>query len=513
MSPIDWSPVPPRALLTQALWSLAAWLMPVAVVFVLTPPLLQQLGAAGFGVLMLVLLVPTMAVLCDFGLGATAVRELAMTLERRDGRVSLLLRHFAIALIAAGALVGTALWLAAPRLTTALGLAGTEGSDRLLRHCAAWAALAIALQPPALLARAMQRLKLLAAVQTTAVAALWLGAWWLTRDGRVAVDVTWLGMALTASAALALLLILRPSIAAPALAGAAGVTGVTAAAPPPAAAERLRFASGIFGTQVASVLVFQADRYLVAALAGAAVAGAYAALINLANKLVAVIGGLTAFLFPHFAGLFGTARTDDIRAAVNASERIALLLVAPTVMPALLLAGPFLDLWLGDQARAGWTPALQLLYCGFAISALGAPIGQAVFGRGDSRFAAMFAWLTAGTLLIAMPLLAPRYGLTGAAAATALALSTSLVFQIAGRRRLAIARDAGTGALMLGMLAGCAVQALIGAMLRPWATGWLLLLLIALLIWSAFFAARLLLGRLSPEERLLLSILKRQRPH
>lgn len=502
--------MPPRSLLTQALWSLTAWLMPVAVVFVLTPPLLQQLGTAGFGVLMLVLLVPTMAVLCDFGLGATAVRELAIALERRDGRVSMLLRQFAIALIAAGALVGAGLWLAAPSLTTALGLASTEGGDALLRHCAVWAALAIALQPPALLARAMQRLKLLAAVQTTAVAALWLGAWWLTRDGRMALAVTWLGMALTASAALTLLLILRPGVAAPGLAGGAGVT---TAVVPSAAAERLRFASGIFGTQVASVLVFQADRYLVAALAGAAVAGAYAALINLANKLVAVIGGLTAFLFPHFAGLFGTGRADDIRVAVNASERIALLLVLPTVMPALLLSGPFLHLWLGDQARAEWTPALQLLYCGFAISALGAPIGQAVFGRGDSHFAAIFAWLTAGTLLIAMPLLAPRYGLTGAAAATALALSTSLVFQIAGRRRLVIARDEGTGALMLGMVAGCAVQALIGAMLRPWATGWLLLLLIALLIWSAFFAARLLLGRLSPEERLLLSILNRQRPH
>ncbi len=489
-------------LLQNSSWSLLAWALPVTVVFLLTPVLLADLGPHRFGVLMLVLLVPTIAVQLDFGIGATAIRELAIDFEKQQGAARSLVVGFALTLAAVGAVIGLVLWLAAPPLSRLLNLdaaLSAEAATALIRHCAVWAGVSIALQPPALLARAMQRLRLLAAAQTLSMSALWLGAWLLLRAGQTPGDVVVFGIALSCTVAALLAALLWQALPASPLQRAGHGTKLS---------ERVRFASGMLGTQAASALVFQGDRYVVSALAGPATAGSYAAIVNLANKLQAVVAGLTAFLYPHFAGLFGGGRVADVRAAVNAGERIALLLVLPTVVPVLFLAGDFITLWLRSAGSADMALALQLLYAGFAVSSIAAPIGHAVLARGDSRFAAAFAWLTVVTFAIAATTLVPTLGLIGAAAAMALALATSIVFQFAARRRLNLQRDPAFRGFAVGLAIGCAAQAGLAGLLQRLTGGWASLLLIMLVLWLAFFAVRALTRRMSPEEQHLALILR-----
>ena len=45
----------------RALWGLASWALPLAVIFFVTPPLLRALGAERFGVLMICLVMPLLA--------------------------------------------------------------------------------------------------------------------------------------------------------------------------------------------------------------------------------------------------------------------------------------------------------------------------------------------------------------------------------------------------------------------------------------------------------------------
>ena len=50
-----------RRLSTRAFWGLASWALPLAVIFVVSPKLLQILGGDSFGVLMLALVTPLIA--------------------------------------------------------------------------------------------------------------------------------------------------------------------------------------------------------------------------------------------------------------------------------------------------------------------------------------------------------------------------------------------------------------------------------------------------------------------
>ena len=66
----------------RAFWGLASWLLPLIVVFLLTPRLLHLLGPERFGILMVLLVTPVIASQIDFGLALSAVRRLAADLNK-----------------------------------------------------------------------------------------------------------------------------------------------------------------------------------------------------------------------------------------------------------------------------------------------------------------------------------------------------------------------------------------------------------------------------------------------
>ena len=68
---------PPRRLSARAFWGLASWVLPLGVVFVVSPKLLHLLGAERFGVLMIALVTPLVASQLDFGITSAAVRRYA----------------------------------------------------------------------------------------------------------------------------------------------------------------------------------------------------------------------------------------------------------------------------------------------------------------------------------------------------------------------------------------------------------------------------------------------------
>ncbi len=66
---------------------------------------------------------------------------------------------------------------------------------------------------------------------------------------------------------------------------------------------------------------------LVAALGSASMAGAYALCVNVANKSLAGVAALSAFVFPHAALLLAQGKHSDTVALLHALDRaIAVLL-------------------------------------------------------------------------------------------------------------------------------------------------------------------------------------------
>ena len=488
---------PPRRLSARAFWGLASWVLPLGVVFVVSPKLLHLLGAERFGVLMIALVTPLVASQLDFGITSSAVRRFAGRFQVGSIDAGTTLFTLFMILLVVGLTLGAVVWAAAGPVSATLGFAETLGPEQgpeLVKACAVWVALSLALLVPGMVARAAQALVLISIVQTLSALALWVGAWVLLQQGSPLLSVVELGLGLTIVAAGATLVAMRRQID----------WSSPLRFAPELVLEDARFSAGMFAAQAAGTLVNQGDRMLVAALGSPAMAGLYALCVNIANKTVAAVVAITSFVFPHVAGLQSTGQQDATIGLVHALDRAVAALLVPVLVPGLLLAGTFLRLWLGDFATPELAVTFRILLIAFAILAFAVPISNVLVASGKSGMSARYSWLTVAVVFGSMSFAVPRFGLIGAAGAILLGYSTSLLFAANARRTLGIPPAERRGRFWLGLVVGCMAQVALVATLGPLVTGWLGLLALGAAAWASFYLVRTLAAMLTPEEEGLL---------
>jgi O-antigen/teichoic acid export membrane protein len=261
----------------------------------------------------------------------------------------------------------------------------------------------------------------------------------------------------------------------------------------------------MFAAQAANAFSYQGDRLLVSTLGSPAVAGLYALCVNVANKTTAAVAAMSGFAFPHAAELMAANRGERIGGLLQSLDRAIAVLIVPVVLPALLLAEPFLVLWIRDFATQEVVFAFRILVIAFALPAFAVPLSNVLAGVGRSDLLARFAWLTVVVLFVSSALLVPRLGLVGAALAMLCANSTTFLFSRIGRRALQLGPAAGRARFWAGILLGCLVQLAPLIWLSSNAASWAMLLGGGLFTWALFYLSRMALKILSPEERELIS--------
>ena len=486
----------------RAFWGLASWLLPLIVVFVLTPRLLHLLGPERFGILMILLVTPVIATQFDFGLALSAVRQLAADLRQGQIDGSGLLFSYALAFCVVALLFGTVVAGASGWLADRLGFAallGHEAARELIRWCAVWGAVSLATAVPALVARASQSFALLTAAQTVAAVVLWIGALLLIRAGHPLREIVLLGILISISSAVVVTLAVHRR--------------VRWQSPLPLKisipVRDMHFAGGMFVAQIASAIAFQADRILISSFGSPALAGAYALCANVANKPLAAVVAITSFAFPHASALHLGGARDQVGPLLQALDRAVAVVVMPVLLPALWLAQPFLKLWLGVYGTPDLALAFQVLLVAFAIPAFAVPVGHVLAASGRSGPAARFSWLTAAVMVGGLITLVPPYGLLGAVGAAFVAMSTSLIFSFFARRALGLDKSAAQSRFWAGMALGVATQALVLLPLTGFVVDWWTLVLAAASGWMAFFLVRVIFQLLSPEEVRLVDPLRK----
>ena len=483
-----------------ALTSLASYGVPVLIGLVAMPIVFRILGAPQFGVLSIALISPALAASLDLGVTSAAVRRLAPELERPTSTLGSTLGSYAVALFVVGAGLGIAVAAAAPLLNDWLGFGtvlGTQLGIDLIRLCALWMALSLAFALPGIVLRAKQRFAELTAVQTASTLALWITAIALAAAGSSLWSIVATAALITAASAVACFVLARHEVP--------GGTRLRVDAA--LVMEDAHFSSGLFLVQLSNVVAFQLDRLIVAALASPAAAGLDALCVGIANKTLFTVSALTSFAYPRVAAMRARGQEAEIGSLLQALLRVAVVVVAPSLLPALFLAGPFLALWLGAGAGEDAAALLQLLWIGYSIAAICAPATHVITGTGTSRLAATFAWVTATLLLTSMYLFVPRLGLLGAGVANVIAMSSALVFLAIVRRTLAVPPDPSRGRLLAGLVAAFLVQGTVLGLLRPYATSWLTLLLAASAGLAAYQTVRWALRTVTGEEQRLLNSL------
>lgn len=493
-----------RRLSARALWGLASWALPLAVIFAVTPSLLDALGSERFGVLMIILVAPALASQMDLGITSSSVRRLAGTLATGKVDAGRTLLTLATSLGAVGIALGAIVWIAATPISRWLGFTtslGTGPDTELIRWCAIWIAVSLITLMPGLLARSAQALVWITAIQTLGSALLWLSALLLVRSGRPLADVVAVGIALSFASAGIMAVAMRRHVewSGPVKLDIALLT-----------ADR-RFSVRMFASQAAGSLVYQGDRVLIAAVGSPAIAGAYALCANVANKSLAAVVALTSFAFPHAAGLHALGERERFDELVRSLDRGVAVVVMPLILPGWLLAGPFLSLWLGNYGSPELALIFRILWLAFAIPAFAVPVGHALAASGNAGLAARFSWLTASVVIASILILVPLWGARGAALAMLFGMSTSFAFSVAARRALALRPAPGRGRFWLGITIGLATQLALLTTLHTSAIGWTELLLAGTGAVLAFYFVRAIFGLLSPEENQLLQRLSVRR--
>lgn len=214
------------------------------------------------------------------------------------------------------------------------------------------------------------------------------------------------------------------------------------------------------------------DRWIVGTQLGAVPFGLYAAVAAIIQAALRVPTNIAIMLVPASAkvALHGAAQSARFnQAAVSAFGLFAALMIV-----VLLLAGPLIVRLLFGPGFAPAAPALLLMTPSLAAAAISIPLLSALTGAsqsGASQSGAVrqpaFLWLglTIPARILLLLLLAPRWGLSGAACATALADALLAAVCVFVARRVgmpfplgALARPAGIG--LLAYAPGAALLAL-----------------------------------------------------
>ena len=166
---------------------------------------------------------------------------------------------------------------------------------------------------------------------------------------------------------------------------------------------------------VAGCVFNQADRLLIGVLLGTSAVAYYSVCVQAAQPIHGLIAAGLHFLFPHLSARLSRAPASELRATVLSIFRINAAGAVILCLPLALFSRLILRLWMGSAfAQQAWT-LLSIIAVGFGFLALNVTAHYALLALGQVKLVAMLNLAGGAAMLVAMILLAPRFGLAGAA--------------------------------------------------------------------------------------------------
>jgi O-antigen/teichoic acid export membrane protein len=183
----------------------------------------------------------------------------------------------------------------------------------------------------------------------------------------------------------------------------------------------MRVGAPLAGLAALNIALAATDVVLVNFLRGSAQAGHYTAAARLAFISTSVLVVANAVLQPRIAALWHLGQRDVLRRLLGTAT--ALLAAAAVVVTATLTLGarPLLLIF-GGEFEAAVAP-LRVLAIGQFVMLASGPVGAVLLMTGHSRRQIQATVIAVFVNIVADIILIPRYGVMGAAIATALALS------------------------------------------------------------------------------------------
>lgn len=407
--------------------NLTGMVLPASIALVTIPIYVAHIGPARYGVLSIVWILLGYCGLLDFGLSrasASALARLAHASRQERARVLVTALHLNLSLGAAG---GTIIYFGGGILLAHM----LDGSDALSAEVGAalpWIA-------------GMLPLAMLAGVGQGAIE---------SREDFLAVNVLDLvGMVLGQILPITFAIIVGPSLAivipAAFLARALSVGLTVAFVARSESVSTLRvfdrarlrelmgFGAWVSVTNIIGPLLTSIDQLLIGSTLGAAAVAHYAVPMSLATRSQVVAGALSRTLFPRFSRLeHKEAKELAVRSVVSLGY-----IFGAICGPAIILAGPFLTLWMGVDFASRSAAVMELLMIGAWVNGIAFIPFSFLQGRGRPDLAAKLHALEFVPFILILWVLLHQYGLVGGAMAwTARVMTDAALMFKAARIRM-----------------------------------------------------------------------------
>ena len=177
-----------------------------------------------------------------------------------------------------------------------------------------------------------------------------------------------------------------------------------------------RFATGMTGISLTSILLTQADKIILSKVLTLEAFSYYILAFNIANVMVTLVNPIFVSLFPRLSQLVALNDQKSVSDLYHKGCQLAALVVLPVAMTLMFFSRQILDLWIGnDVVVENVFFLLILLVIGAAINALMTLPFALMLAYGWTRLVFVQNVLSILLLIPALYWLSVRYGAEGAA--------------------------------------------------------------------------------------------------
>jgi PST family polysaccharide transporter len=176
--------------------------------------------------------------------------------------------------------------------------------------------------------------------------------------------------------------------------------------------------SYLFLSALSDLFSYSLDRIVLAAYKGASAVGLYEGAVRPHNLLRVLHGTLVLTVTPVASSLRAEEDSWRSQQLLVRGTRYVLAVVAPVATVLTVLAGPVLEVWLGETYTDA-AAALAILAAYWIVGGNAGVAGGILIAAGRVRALAIYSWVSAGASVLLAVSLTPSLGLEGVALAIA----------------------------------------------------------------------------------------------
>lgn len=181
--------------------------------------------------------------------------------------------------------------------------------------------------------------------------------------------------------------------------------------------ELLGLAGYLSLTEAAAAGIYAADRAILGVFSSAGTVALFEGPVRAHNLVRALNSAVTVTVLPAATRYHTEGDERRLRELLVRGVRYTLAMIVPPVVVGMVLAGPLLEVWLGERFREGAT-AMTILMAHWLLNGCSGLLAALLVATGRARELARYALLLAAANVVLALSLAPSLGLEGVAIAT-----------------------------------------------------------------------------------------------